>query len=336
MAVQVPFTELLRRIRETGTITSPPIGVIGPPPTTAPNVTIPPRPALGPAPVQAPQPAPPAPAPTQTSAPIQAPQPTQRPIPGPAPVQPVSGPTGAPVGAPPPTTTGGPISAPQPAPRPIPGPAPVQTTAPPPPPAPTGPLHIISPEVMQVLSQNPRAAAEALRELPSSAQGPDVDRLRALVASFAGPLQFTAGAQGRTTASDILGQLQAGTLTPEEAQRILGVIAGLPPGGVAPQPPPPPPQQQGPSNTVNPFPDRGSPGLPERAGAPGQLDIGNLIRMLMNLTPRQYFGLLPSQKQILASIFSGLGLPPEDAFASIERQFPPGANPNRVSFGANF
>lgn len=79
----------------------------------------------------------------------------------------------------------------------------------------------------------------------------------------------------------------------------------------------------------NPFPDRGAP-------QPGQLDVGALIRMLMEFQPRQYANLLPSQRDILGSVFSQLGLPPQDAFASIERQFPQGANPNRISFGAGF
>jgi len=60
---------------------------------------------------------------------------------------------------------------------------------------------------------------------------------------------------------------------------------------------------------------------------------GEAIRRLSAFTPQSFFGILPSQQQLLASVFSALGVPPEDVFASIQRSFPTGPNPSSISFG---
>ncbi|KKN34825.1 hypothetical protein LCGC14_0790050 [marine sediment metagenome] len=77
-------------------------------------------------------------------------------------------------------------------------------------------------------------------------------------------------------------------------------------------------------------------GQPGQAAQPGQLDIGDIVRRLMNIQPRSYFNLLPSDRAGLAGDVSQLGVPPEDFFASVERQFPRGVNPAGISFGAGF
>ena len=62
-------------------------------------------------------------------------------------------------------------------------------------------------------------------------------------------------------------------------------------------------------------------------------DPTEAIQRLMNFTPQQFFGLLPSQVQHLAGTVSSLGVPPDDFFQSLFRGFPQGINPAQVSFG---
>ncbi|MCH8162066.1 MAG: hypothetical protein IIB88_09255, partial [Chloroflexi bacterium] len=62
-------------------------------------------------------------------------------------------------------------------------------------------------------------------------------------------------------------------------------------------------------------------------------DPTEAIQRLMNFTPQQFFGLLPSQVQHLAGTVSSLGVPPDDFFQSLLRGFPQGINPAQVNFG---
>ena len=400
MVVQVPFTELLRRIRETGTISAPtgplPTGLL-PAGPAAPGgfSSITPQDAFRPLP---------GPAPVQTTAP---PAPV-RTVPGPAPVQTVltqpggvavpahsagpGGPLPEPVLGPslpgprlPPTRPPGPspfvppgggaIAAPQPAPRQIPGPAPVQTAPQPVKPDAGGPgsQEIIgwTPDGQPITANPPLpgptgppargsagfAAHQAALLDPANRPPPPIESFPPAVRHggydpnragfYADGTPITSQSQ-RLLDTDIwppgsnltVGQrraqaaagLAARGLTPEQNREQRHAAAATRRGGIgAPEQPLPIGAPETVSGTAS-----GPTGLPSQAADPAQLHVGDLIRKLMALTPRQYFGLLPNQKQILASVVSQLGVEPDDFFTSLERQAPPGVNPASISFGSNF
>ena len=60
---------------------------------------------------------------------------------------------------------------------------------------------------------------------------------------------------------------------------------------------------------------------------------GEAIQRLSRFTPRSYAGLLPSQRELMASLVSGLGVEPADWMTSIERSMPTGVNPAFMGFG---
>ena len=60
---------------------------------------------------------------------------------------------------------------------------------------------------------------------------------------------------------------------------------------------------------------------------------GEQIRRLMNFSPSSFFGMLPSQREFLASNVSALGVPPDDFFQSVIRSFPSSPNPAATTFG---
>ncbi len=77
-------------------------------------------------------------------------------------------------------------------------------------------------------------------------------------------------------------------------------------------------------------------GLPRTAGEA-------IRRITSGLTPRNFFGLLPSQREGLfgdasgqGGLFSALGVPGTDVLSSLLAAFPTGPNPSSVSFGSNF
>jgi hypothetical protein len=59
---------------------------------------------------------------------------------------------------------------------------------------------------------------------------------------------------------------------------------------------------------------------------------GEAIRRLSRFTPQSYANQLPSQRGMRESLFSALGLPPEDAWASIEAGMPTGPDPSRALY----
>jgi hypothetical protein len=71
--------------------------------------------------------------------------------------------------------------------------------------------------------------------------------------------------------------------------------------------------------------------------ATGGLAPGELIRNFMTgLTPQAVANLTPSQIQVISSIVSALGFPPDDFWASVRATFPQGADPSQTLFGSNF
>ncbi len=67
-------------------------------------------------------------------------------------------------------------------------------------------------------------------------------------------------------------------------------------------------------------------GVPEQEEDP----FGMLLRNLLSMNPQSYYGLLPSQQDILFSITRALGMPQQDAETSILRSFPRGLDPSRI------
>ena len=258
----------------------------------------------------------------------------------PAPLQPVPvSPNTAPVAPPSPGGSPGipprqvfpprtaPISAPQPVPRQIPGATPVQPFAGPrdgflgPQPRPTpapAPVQQVSGPTGAIFGPAP----PTVRQGGISAPQPQPRQI--LGPAPATPVAPTRAPQGTIAGEHAAPFLPTPGLTPTPPLRPGGTISGehaapfLPTPGVPPTVPPPSPPS---APTTEP---------------PSQINIGNIIRRLMAMTPRQYYGLLPSQRQTLASVVSQLGVPPEDFFRSVERQFPSGVNPGRIAFGANF
>ncbi len=208
-----------------------------------------------------------------------------------------------------------------PAPRQIPAPAPVQTTATA---LPTAPTAISAPQPQP-------------RQIPGAAPAQPVPTGGTFSPPPAIPTATPTPITGAPpTARAIPASAPATPVASTRAPQ--GTIAGehaapfLPTPGLTPAPPTV--QQPG---FPSPFPDRGGPpSLPEQAEAPAQLNIGNIIRRLMALTPRQYGNLLPSDRQRLAGRVSQLGVEPDDFFESLIRQFASGVNPGRIAFGANF
>jgi hypothetical protein len=80
-------------------------------------------------------------------------------------------------------------------------------------------------------------------------------------------------------------------------------------------------------------------GLPNVLGSqpttPALTPSQELFNLQRGLNPRSFFNLLPSQVARLGSRVSRLGVPEEDFFASVFRQFPQGMDPSRI-FSAGF
>jgi hypothetical protein len=72
-------------------------------------------------------------------------------------------------------------------------------------------------------------------------------------------------------------------------------------------------------------------------GDPSRLprSAGEAIRMLSSFSPRQFYSLLPSQRELRQSLVSGLGVDPRDNIASIMAAFPTATavNPAATTFG---
>ncbi len=75
------------------------------------------------------------------------------------------------------------------------------------------------------------------------------------------------------------------------------------------------------------------PGLASGQSGGQFFDPTEAIQRLMNFTPQQFFGLLPSQVERLAGTISSLGVPPDDYFQSLFRGFPTGINSAQINFG---
>ena len=285
-----------------------------------------------------------------------APAPTApvRQAPAPAPVQTVPTTFTPPTFQPPPPTNTSTITAPQPAPRQIPAPAPVQTTAPTLPiggfpqpsytpqppftPRPGAPTRSTDPGPLDpnIVRGGPARPSPGFTP-PDRGLPPTGTQVAPNIFGQPLPRQIPAPAPVQTTAPrpDIF-RFPPGTAPPPRTplplpgQQVAPNIFGQP------LPQPAPVQQPG---FVNPFPDRGTvgpTGLPGQAAQPAQINIGNIIRRLMAITPRIYRNLLPSDKARISSAVSQLGVPPEDFWQSVFAQWPPGVNPAGISFGTNF
>ena len=78
------------------------------------------------------------------------------------------------------------------------------------------------------------------------------------------------------------------------------------------------------------------PAMPTPTPIRPQFTQGQLLRNIqMGLTPRKYFGMDPTQRGLLGSIISGLGMSPEEFWWRQERGFPGGIDPSQIT-SANF